>query len=78
MAKNNCKVEYLSSSYYGDVSLCRDCRMVHLNLNNLTLRFAVEDFLGVSDLLAEAYNALHRKTEERLKEKIHLSLIKCH
>lgn len=77
MAKDTCKFEYLSSSYYGDASLCRDCRIVHLNLHNLTLRFAVEDFLGVSDLLAEASEVLHSKMKET-SGRVHLSLIKRH
>lgn len=75
MANNTCKFEYLSSSYYGDISLCRDCRIVHLNLHNLTLRFAVEDFLGVSDTLKEASQTLRTKMNKTNGQK-YLSLIK--
>jgi hypothetical protein len=77
MAKDTCKFEYLSSSPYGDVSLCRDCRMVHLNFNNVSIRFDMDDFLGVSDTLTEASEVLHTKMKEA-NGSTHLSLIKCH
>jgi hypothetical protein len=75
MLNETCKFEYLFSSIYGDVSLCRGCRMVHLDFSNLSMRFDIEDFLGVSDTLAEASKVLRIKMKETKGPK-HLSLIK--
>ncbi len=73
MASKHCKLEHLSSTSYGQVLFCRECGVVHLHLQNLSLRLNIETFLGISDTLSSAANALRRlnkKTSERMPLKL--------
>ena len=54
MTKKPCNHEYLAASESGKVLICRDCGVVHLQLQNLSMRFEVEQFTALADMLTVA------------------------
>ncbi|ANE54278.1 hypothetical protein [Methylomonas sp. DH-1] len=54
MSKKPCNHEYLAATEFGKAQICRECGVVHLHVQNLTMRFEVADFLGLADTLADA------------------------
>lgn len=60
MASKHCKLENLSSTPYGQVLFCRECGVVHLHLQNLSLRLNIDTFLGIADTVTNAASAIRR------------------
>lgn len=54
MSKKPCNHEYLAATEFGKAQICRECGVVHLHVQNVTMRFEVADFLGLADTLADA------------------------
>ena len=54
MTNEPCTHEYLASGKSGKVLICRDCGVVHLHLQNLSLRLGVEQFAEFSALISAA------------------------
>ncbi len=54
MNKKTCVHEYLAATEFGQAVICRECGVVHLRLQNLSLQFSVESFIGISNTLNEA------------------------
>ena len=54
MTKKPCTHEYLAASDSGKVLMCQDCGVVHLQLQNLSMRFEVEQFAALAELLTAA------------------------
>ncbi|MCQ8105436.1 hypothetical protein NP590_15080 [Methylomonas sp. SURF-2] len=54
MSKKPCTHEYLAASGSGKVLMCRDCGVVHLHLQNLSLRFDTDQFADLATLLTAA------------------------
>jgi len=54
MNKKSCSHEHLTSTEFGQTIICRECGIVHLHVQHLSLRFNVENFLGLADTLSEA------------------------
>ncbi|MCQ8183576.1 hypothetical protein NP603_20885 [Methylomonas sp. SURF-1] len=54
MSKKPCSHDWLAATEFGRAQICRECGVVHLHVQNLTMRFEVADFLGLADTLAEA------------------------
>jgi hypothetical protein len=54
MNKKPCIHEYLAATESGKVLICRECGIVYLHMQNLSIRFEVEDFSQLADMLAEA------------------------
>jgi hypothetical protein len=63
MANQPCTHEYLAKSQHGKVLICRDCGVVHLNLQNMSLRFDVEQFADLASLMTEASKRLSSSTK---------------
>ncbi len=54
MNKKACVHEYLAATAFGQVLICKKCETVHLQLQNLSLKFSVESFIGITNTLNEA------------------------
>jgi len=54
MNKKTCAHEHLASTEFGQALICRECGIVHLHVQHLSLRFSAENFLGLADTLTEA------------------------
>jgi len=54
MNKEPCIHEYLAVTAFGQVLICKKCERVHLQLQNLSLHFSVESFIGITNTLNEA------------------------
>ncbi|BBL57054.1 hypothetical protein [Methylomonas koyamae] len=67
MSKKPCNHEYLAATEFGKAQICRECGVVHLHIQNLTMRFEVADFLGLADTLADA--AIQARTGDKEKAK---------
>ena len=67
MKNKPCTFEYLASTEFGQIMFCRECQMVHLHLQNLTLRISVHSFIGITNTLAEATAKLRAITQKKPK-----------
>jgi hypothetical protein len=56
MNKPPCTHEYLAATAFGKALFCKECGVVHLYTQNLSLRLELADFLGLADTLTEASN----------------------
>lgn len=54
MNKKPCAHEYLAATEFGQVVICKECGRVSLHLQNMSLQFSVESFIGVANTLNEA------------------------
>lgn len=54
MNKKPCTHEYLAATEFGKALICRECGVVHLHIQNISLHFDVAGFLGLADTLTEA------------------------
>ena len=67
MNNKPCTHEYLAATEFGKAVICRECGIVHLNIQNLSLRLEVADFLGLADTLTEASTKARRVAKEKSK-----------
>jgi len=67
MNKEPCVHEYLAATAFGQAVICRECGVVHLRLQNLSLQFSVESFIGITNTLNEATGKImaHSKKTRR-------------
>lgn len=54
MNKKPCSHQLLASSDIGKVLICRDCGIVQLQVQNIALRYDLQDFLELADLQVQA------------------------
>ncbi|MBL1265179.1 hypothetical protein [Candidatus Methylomicrobium oryzae] len=54
MSNKPCSHEDLASNSAGKISMCHECGVVHLHMQNLSLRLNIEQFAELSALAAEA------------------------
>ncbi len=54
MNNKNCVHECLAATEFGQVVICKECGRVNLLLQNMSLHFSVEAFIGVANTLNEA------------------------
>ncbi|WP_347987745.1 DUF6686 family protein [Methylomonas sp. AM2-LC] len=54
MNKQPCTHECLAVSKVGKVLMCRDCGVVHLHLQNVSMHFDVEQFAAFASMLKVA------------------------
>ncbi|WP_333874960.1 DUF6686 family protein [Methylobacter sp.] len=74
MNKKTCTHEYLAATEFGQVLICRECGKVHLHLQNLSLQFSVESFIGLTSTLNEATGKIMAQSKKtKLK---HLMIVK--
>lgn len=67
MNQDPCIHEYLAATAFGQVLICKKCERVHLQLQNLSLQFSVESFIGIANTLNEAAGKImaHSKKTKR-------------
>ena len=75
MNKKPCKHEYLAVGESGKVLMCRDCGVVHLHLQNLSMRFEVEQFAALTELLTTASQNMRQQPETNTINRSKLSLV---
>lgn len=69
MNKKPCTHEYLAATEFGKALFCRECGVVHLHIQNLSLRLGVTDFLGLTDTLTEASNKARAIEKDKTKRR---------
>jgi hypothetical protein len=67
MNKKPCNHEYLAATEFGKVIICRECGIVHLSVQNMSLRLEVADFLGLANTLTEAANQARADQKDKTK-----------
>lgn len=75
MTKKPCTHEYLAASDSGKVLMCRDCGVVHLHLQNLSMRFEVEQFAALAELLTAASLKMRQQSETNTSSRLRLTLV---
>lgn len=54
MSKKPCTHECLAATESSKVLICRECGVVHLHVQNMSLRLEVNEFLSFADTMAAA------------------------
>ncbi|WP_020563504.1 DUF6686 family protein [Methylosarcina fibrata] len=75
MSKKPCTHEYLANNRAGTVLTCRECGIVHLHLQNLSLRFDTEQFTELSALTAEAAKKMQQDPEQAVHKRPTLTIV---
>ena len=75
MTKKPCTNEYLAGSETGKVLMCRDCGVVHLHLQNVSMRFDVEQFTAFAIMMAEASKRMEDETNNQARGQPTLTLV---
>lgn len=55
---SSCQHDLLAHGTVGQVSVCPDCGVIHLELHGLTVRFSVAAFADLADMLTKAQKHL--------------------
>ena len=58
MKHTKCECDQLANSPVGQVTVCADCKQIHLTLQYLTVRFEPETFRMLAGMVAEAQQCL--------------------
>lgn len=58
MKHTKCECDQLAKSPVGQVTVCMDCKQVHLTLQYLTVRFEPETFRMLAAMVTEAQQCL--------------------
>ncbi len=64
MNKKPCIHETLGANESGRVQICRDCNVVHLQMQNMSLRFEPQQFAQLASLVTEASRKMAGKPED--------------
>jgi hypothetical protein len=75
MTKKPCTHEYLAASDSGKVLMCRDCGVVHLHLQNLSMRFEAEQFAALADMLTVASKKMLQQPQGTTTSQPKLTLV---
>lgn len=76
MTKKPCTHEYLTASDTSTVLMCRECGVVHLHMQNMSLRFNVEQFSEFAAMMREASKKLGAEPIEKLPKHPTLTLVR--
>lgn len=69
-----CRHIQIAHSKLGEVVICPECGVVHLNLQSISLRLEVEAFAALSTMLAQAQEVLERaRTQQSQNHSQHAS-----
>ena len=69
MSNNTCPVEQLVTSRYCQLSVCMECRIVHVNLpTRISFQYDLNHFLGLADAFSRAALKLRKKTTQKQKK----------
>jgi hypothetical protein len=66
MTKKPCTHEYLANNDTGKVLMCKDCGVVHLHLQNLSMRFDTEQFTALASLMTAASKTMQAESQQAL------------
>lgn len=75
MTQKPCTHEYLADSKLGRILMCRECGVVHLSLQNLSLHLDLEQFSDLVVMMAEASKRMNAKAEQPKRCKPTLTLV---
>ncbi|PPD32661.1 MAG: hypothetical protein CTY19_11070 [Methylomonas sp.] len=75
MTNKPCIHEYLASSDSGKVLICRDCGVVHLQLQNLSMRFEAEQFAALADMMTVASKKMLQQTQTTSATRSEITLV---
>ncbi|AEG01744.1 DUF6686 family protein [Methylomonas methanica] len=75
MSKKPCTHEYLAAGESGKVLMCRDCGVVHLHLQNISMRFEAEQFADLATLLTAAAKNMAKQPPENPNLRPKLTLV---
>lgn len=75
MTKKPCTHEYLAISDTGTVLMCRECGVVYLHMQNMSLRFNVRQFSQFATMMAEASKKLDEEPAEKPRRRPTLTLV---
>jgi len=67
MSNKPCTHECLAATPLSKVLICRECGVVHLHLQNMSLRLEVADFLSFADTMAEAAHQARAGQKDKSK-----------
>ncbi|AMK75235.1 MULTISPECIES: hypothetical protein [Methylomonas] len=67
MQKKPCNHECLAASEFSKVLICRECGVVHLHIQNMSLRLEVNEFLSFADTMAEASHQARMGQKDKSK-----------
>lgn len=76
MTKKPCTHEYLASSDTDAVLICRECGVVYLYMQNISLRFNVKQFSKFAAMMAEASKKLSSDSAEQPRKRPTLTLVR--
>ena len=75
MSKKPCTHEYLAAGESGKVFMCRDCGVVHLHLQNISMRFDAEQFADLAAMLTAASKNMAKQPLENPNLRPKLTLV---
>jgi hypothetical protein len=75
MTKKPCTHEYLATSDTGTVLMCRECGVVYLHMQNISLRLDVEQFSKFAAMMTEASKKLGAEPTEKPRKSPKLTLV---
>jgi hypothetical protein len=75
MTKKPCTHEHLASNATGKVLICRECGVVHLHLQNLSLCFEVEQFTEFAAMMPAAANRIDSESGKSSSKRPKLTLV---
>lgn len=75
MSKIPCTHEYLAAGESGKVLMCRDCGVVHVHLQNISMRFDEEQFAGLAAMLTAAAKKMAEQPRQNTDPRPKLTLV---
>ena len=75
MNKKPCNHEILGVNESGRVQICRDCDVVHLHLQNMSLRFDSTQFAQLALLIAQSSKKMIEEPEGVVHRKLKFTLV---
>jgi hypothetical protein len=75
MTKKPCTHEYLATSDAGTVLACRECGVVYLHMQNMSLRFSEEQFSQFAAMMAQASKKLGAEPAGKSRKRPTLTLV---
>jgi len=67
MTTKTCTHEYLAKSRNSTILICRECGVVHLNLQNLSLRLDIQQFSEFASMMALAAKNIKTEAEQNAR-----------
>lgn len=75
MTAKTCTHEYLAKSRNSKILICRECGVVHLHLQNLSVRLDVEQFSEFASTMALATKNIKTEAKQNVSAQPVLTLV---